>query len=254
MAALASMLLLAQPLAAAPTITILDGDFEPANWTHEVRFDSGFSTVNTAVAQIGSGGVPGAYRNIGYAMDHNGTQIYGTVYVLNRFGGGSYTPSAQGAINFIDYSEQQTRTGSNWAPALVGANPLIFQGGKVFLGPGFNFGPNDFSWTTHTDTNLVASEFMELNGMSVIVSSNPDFGLSGGTMQFGYARANSYSFDSSISHAIDNWSFALDVTPVPEPSTCVMAAGLLALALRRCRRRRESCRQEDHLAKEHRGA
>jgi len=231
MVALAGSLLVMESVLASSTVIIKDGDFLPASWSHEVRFDSGFDTVNTTITQVSTGGSPGSYRMIGYAMDHNGTQLYGSVFILNIFEADSYTPSTQGAVNLINYFEQQTRTGANWSPALVAGQPIISQGGKIFIGPVFNFGPNDHSWTTYMDDLLAASDFVELNGMNVITSSNPDFSSSGSTMKFGYARSNSYSFDSSISHAIDNWSFSLSVTPIPEPSSFVISAGFLGLAL-----------------------
>lgn len=236
MSALAALCLLHGPLTAL-TIPVQDGDFTPTDWTHEVRFDAGFDTVNTTVTQVGSGGNPGSYRNIGYAMAWNGSQTYGSVYVLNRFVDSSYDPATQGAINFLNYAEQQTRTGANWSPALVAGNPLIFQDGKVFIGPGFVFGPTDYAWSAYADNSLLATEFQELSGMSLIPTSHPEFGIGGAVLQFGYARSNSYSFPSSISHAIDNWSMTLDVTPIPEPASAALGLGSLALGLVLWRRR-----------------
>lgn len=231
MATLVGQLAIIEPLAAASTVVIEDGEFQSANWTNEVRSDSGLNTVTATITQVASGGIPGSYRRIGYSMDHNGTLTYGSLYVLNIFEAVQYTPSVQGAVNFVNYFEQQTRLSATWGPSMVGAQPLIFQGGKVFVGPGFNFGPNDNSWTSHSDSNLVASDFKELDGMTAILTSHPDFSLTGSAMKFGYARSNSTSFDAGISHGIDNWSYTLNVTPIPEPSSLALGAGFLGLAL-----------------------
>lgn len=228
---------LAASLSEAATIVVSDGTFAPANWTYEVRFDVGLSGVTENVTQVGSGGVPGAYRSISYALAHSGVQTYGSVYVINRFAD-TYTPATQGAISSLTYSENQTRLFADWSPALVGASAALFQDGRVFLGPWFNFGPGNFSWTSLSQVGLGATDFGELVGMNYAPTSHPDFSASGSPLQFGYVRANSYSFSSSLGHAIDNWSFTLETTPIPEPATLSALAGGLALGWVLLRRRR----------------
>jgi hypothetical protein len=218
----------------ATTVLIGDGTFNAGDWTSEVRFDAGLSSAATTIQQQSSGGSPGFYRLTSYSLTHSGQQTYGTVYVLNAFQGLTYTPSLEGAITSLGYAEDHTRLSASWSPSLVGAQPALVQDGKYYVGPGFNFGPADNSWQTHSATLLLASDFMELSGTTAIPGSYPDFGASGGTIAFGYARANSTSFSASLSHGIDDWRYTL--TTVPEPShALLLLGGLAAFGVRRRR-------------------
>lgn len=222
--------------ALASAFSVSDGTFAAADWTHEVRFDSGFISVTESVGQSPSGGAPGAYRQIGYAMAWAGTQTYGSVYVISRYTAAAYSPAALGAIGSISYDEDQTRVFADWSPALVAGNPVIFQAGKTYLGPNFVFGPNDLQWAHHAAAALTATDFVELSGMNVLTDSHPDFSASAPDLGFGYSRSNSYSFSSSLAHGIDNWSFS--IASVPEPAAAPVLAGLAALGLGVLRRRR----------------
>lgn len=216
--------------------TAADGFFDPLDWSYEVRYDIGFTSVGTTVSQVPTGGNLNSFQQISYSMDWSGVQTYGSVYVISRHLDFSYDPSVFGAIASIDYAEDQTRVSSAWAPAQVAGYSVLFQDGKVFLGAGFVFGPNDFNWSQRTVPNLIANDYVELDGMNVLTASHPDFSATGSPIGFGYARSNSYSFSSSIAHGIDNWSFT--VSSIPEPATGAALAGLAAFAFPLLRRRR----------------
>lgn len=221
----------------AATVVISDGTFTPAMWTDEVRFDVGLSSASTVIVQQSSGGNPGFFRQTSYTLAHSGVQTYGAVYVLNAFHGQTYTPSLQGAISSLAYSEDRTRLSATWSPSLVGSAPGVWQNGKFYVGPGSNFGPADNNWQTLSLTGLKATDFVELSGLGSVAGSHPDFSASGSELVFGYARANSTSFSASISQGIDNWSFTLDTSPVPEPSRSILL--LVGLSVCGMRRRRK---------------
>lgn len=220
----------------ANAFTAADGFFDPVDWSYEVRYDIGLSSVGASVSQMPTGGYPNAFQQMSYSMDWSGVQTYGSVYVIARHLGFSYDPSAFGAISSVDYAEDQTRTSAAWSPAQVAGYSVLFQSGKVFLGTGFVFGPTDFNWSERTTLGLTAADFVELDGMNVLLGSHPDFSATGSAINFGYARSNSYSFSSTISHGIDNWSFT--VASIPEPANGAALAGFAALALPLLRRRR----------------
>lgn len=209
----------------AATVVISDSNFAPTDWTYEVRYDVGFASVGESVAQQLTGGNPNTFREISYSMAYSGAQLYGSVYVLNTLSGQGYDPSTQGAISSLAYSEDNTRIFADWSPAQVSGYPLLTQNGKVFLGPGFVFGPNDNDWQNKTLTNLDASSFRELFGMDLLPDSHPDFSDSGGQLSFGFARSNSYSFNANIGHGIDNFNVTLESAPEPTRT------GLLALSM-----------------------
>ncbi len=234
--ALTLALTLGRASSQATTVLIGDGTFNPGDWTSEVRFDAGLSSAATTIQQQASGGSPGFYRQTSYSLIHRGVEVYGSVYVLNAFQGQTYTPSLEGTIVSLAYAEDHTRLSASWAPSLVGAQPALMQDGKYYVGPGFTFGPADNSWQTHSATLLLASDFVELNGINGVPGSHPDFGAGGGTIQFGYARANSTSSNASLSHGIDNWSYTLNTIPVPEPSHALFMLGGLAVCGLRQRR------------------
>jgi hypothetical protein len=218
------------------TVVISDGTFAPADWTSEVRFDVGLSSAGTTITQVGSGGSPGAYRQTSYTLVHSGLQTYGAIYVLNAFQAQTYTPSAQGAINSLSYAEDRTRLSASWAPSLVGAMPALFQNGKYYVGPNSNFGPADNFWQTYTTTGLLATNFIELSGTIGVMGLHPDFSATGSTITFGYARANSTSFNATLSQGIDDWNVTLDTVAVPEPSRAtLLLAGVLSICSRRRR-------------------
>lgn len=232
-------LLVALPTLPAAAYTVGDGFFDPADWSHEVRYDAGFSEVLETVAQSLSGGNPGAYRSVGYSMTWSGVAVYGSVYVISRHLDFNYEPTTLGAITAVTYEEDQTRLSAAWPDAKVAGTPVLFQAGKVFLGPGFVFGPADSSWSQRVFTDLVATHFAELDGMTIVAGSHPDFSATGASISFGYARSNSYSFSSSISHGIDNWFFTVTSAPsIPEPAASAGLAAAVGLAWAGCRRSR----------------
>jgi MYXO-CTERM domain-containing protein len=216
--------------------TAADGFFDPLDWSYEVRYDIGLSSVGASVSQVPTGGNLNSFQQTSYSMNWSGVQTYGSVYVISRHLDFSYDPSVFGAISSIDYTEDQTRTSAAWSPAQVAGYSVLFQSGKVFLGTGFVFGPADFNWSERTTPGLTAADFVELDGMSVLPASHPDFSSAGSVINFGYARSNSYSFSSAISHGIDNWSFT--VVSIPEPASGAAMAGLAVFALPFVRRRR----------------
>jgi hypothetical protein len=217
--------------AIATTQTIGDGQFDLSDWAHEVRYDIGFSSVGESVTQSPSNGNPGAYRETSYSMTHSGIQLYGSIYLISRNLDFTFNPSAQGPITSLDYSEDNTRTFAGWSPALVSGYGVVFQEGKTYLSTGFVFGPIDNNWQTKEIKALTATDFIELVGMTIDSNSHPDFSVTGSTLEFGYARSNSYSFSSSIGHGIDNWFYDINYSPIPEPYAIYSASLILGLVL-----------------------
>lgn len=202
---------LAGPAAAA---TFSDATFTPADWTLTVE------TLNlggsVTVSQLASGGNSGAFRRINDVLTSAvGQGFSNTVFGFHARVGATWNPSVQGAIASLAYSEDAYR----YAGSGVQANGVALrQGGVIYYGTGSVTPGTTGVWQNYAWSTLTAASFDALApGVQ-----NPDFGPSGGPIQFGFYRANSTSVGGSgatISGGIDNWSVTLDMAVPAAPTT-----------------------------------
>ncbi len=195
------------------TVIISDGTFNPSDWAVNVTVSTGGAT-QTAQQNL-SGGNPGAYRYMTHPLPLGPSSIG----VAHLFQPASYTPSTQGAIISMDYSEDHIQ----FNPSIIGARPLLMQGNTLFIGPSINF--TDLAWTTVSLTGLTAAAFS--NG-----SSHPDFSALGTTIQFGYGRSNTNNPGDpplTTQHGIDNWSFTIHNAVQGVPDSGGLSLPLLGL-------------------------
>ncbi len=199
----------------ADVITVADSTFLLANWSSNVEFSSNGASESNEHRM--AGGNPDEFRFMMHDLDPGPAQIS----VSHMFLGATYNPSVQGAIESIDYSEDQIEFDPPFSGAAIGALPALFQDGQIFVGPDITF--NNLTWQTTALNGLTASDF----SAGVL---NPDFSLSGGQITFGFVRSNSNTGSSgrATQHGIDNWSFTLHTTAIPEPASggllCMIAA------------------------------
>lgn len=202
----------------AAVITISDTTFSDADWTvHELTVTNASQTVS----QVAVGGNPDEFRSMSHTLDPGTSSLF----VFHEFTGSDYTPSTDGPITSLDYSEDQIRLTSFGA---IGANPALIQDGTVYVGPDITFS-NDV-WNTTSLFALSAADFDDGAG------GNPDFSLTGSAIGFGYQRWNTSGGALVKDHGIDNWSVTLQTSPssIPEPGsmtflgvmTCI-GAGIL---------------------------
>ena len=219
------------------SVTYFDGVFNPSDWNDFTILGpgNGFSS-GVTVAQLPFGGNPGSYRQIDIVLD---AQLPGAaVTSLNINNNAFYNPVTQGAISFIDYSEDSLAVlgGGN----VQGTGLLIVQNGNYFVQRNpvlvMPFSSHS-SWAPNAAPGLVASDLWELLPSGLLDStSNPDFSAAGGIMQLGFWRGvSSGGFSGGVDNrhaAIDNWRVRI----VPTPGTA--AVGLIAGTLLAARRRR----------------
>lgn len=212
--------------AAAANVIISDGVFAPADWSL-ISIDVGGNGSTTTVSQQLTGGNPNEYRRVFNSVaGPSNSAIWG----LHLYLPSSYDPATQGAVSSVCYSEDAilfAGAGSGQASGM-----LIEQAGKYYVGPSH---ATAFAvWTNISDPLLVQGNFSEIDLSSGALNgfSNPDFSAAGGTMQFGFFRANSTSGGAyTRDGGIDNWSVCI----VPAPGSVALLAGAGCLAARRRR-------------------
>jgi hypothetical protein len=240
--------------AAAATIVIQDGTFNPTNWTTQTLTGSG--PVSHNINQQNPGGNPGEYRRHIISWPQLEDQSINTS-VASIFTAGSYDPSVSGAISnlAIQYDLARVSYQGNTGTTSFGTYaPLLTQGGSLYLfnvqhlTSSANLGNTIPSpWVTFS---VDASNQLSWARISGAGPNNPDFGASGGLIQFGYRTnlAGSCAFvcsSATLGTGIDNFRVTIgtpDPPPgngggggapggseIPEPSTLLLSAGGLAL-------------------------
>lgn len=220
--------------AAAPfahaIVTISDGVFTPADWTHSILISNPTASLGP-MTQMLAGGNPNEYQRGRHVT--NGP--FASIYDGHEFvGGGSYNPGTQGAItsldvcyDYIDFVGSGTQNGL-----------LVQQGAREFIYFVDSSGPHA-AWTTLSATGVTGvwtPAWTEVTGGVTTNFTTPDFSASGLPLTFGY-----YTFNWSlpqgflIDHTwgIDN--FAIKINNVPTPGALALSALSAAAFLRRRR-------------------
>lgn len=221
---------------AAQAVTIFsDGVFNNPDWTL-TTYNNATGVGSTAQAfQVLSGGNPNEFREIRHqlAVINPGN---GAIFTFHMNNLSFYTPSSQGAISYIDYSEDD-KNFVNQGGNGQGSGLAIYQNGKFYRQqtPMLVMPYVPYSvWTNNSATGLLPTSFAEVTNAGVVnLASYPDFSATGTVMQFGFHRGNSGNSGYSTDTGIDNWNVKI----VPEPSTlallCAGGVGLLAYAWRK---------------------
>ncbi len=161
-----------------------------AGWSVTPVVNSG-SPTQTAAFQA-TGGNPGGYRQMQHIFPGDGE-----IYVYHYYGTTRYNPSTQGAIDHINYSENQIVLTPPFAGADIGAGFVMNQGSIPYLVVVPSTGPfSNTVWQTAQVPDVVAADFVGLN-----------FSATGGEITFGYYRANTHIGGGALTltHGMDNW-------------------------------------------------
>jgi hypothetical protein len=208
-----------------------DGVFNNSDWTL-TTYNNATGPGSTAQAfQVLTGGNPNEYREIRHQLQviNPGN---GGIFTFHMNNLSFYTPSSQGAISYIDYSEDD-KNFINQGGNGQGSGLAIYQNGKFYRQqtPMLVMPYSPYSvWTNNSATGLLASSFAEVTPAGVVnLASFPDFSAAGTIMQLGFHRGNSGNSAYNTDTGIDNWR----VTIVPEPSTLALL-GLASVGLLGC--------------------
>jgi hypothetical protein len=209
----------------AQAATFFDGTFNDADWTRIVNITEGpFSSFEETASQSLSGGNPGAFRSMTHTWGNNtAARIYH--FNVNAI----YDPAVEGAIASIDYSADVRGLPGSTIGGVFGDGFAIQQDGRIFRTGTTGIG-NNSPWQTVSLLNLTSGNFIALDG-----GSEPDFSITGSSIQFGYIRGNFIPTRTvrTVAHGIDNWSVTLNLAtvPVPEPSKTPEPSTIISLGL-----------------------
>lgn len=198
-------------------VTFSDSEFSDADWELVVLTHQAGGTTSGAHSE--SGGCAGAYRSVITRVNDAAPLTTSGIIGFHRKIGAVYSPSTQGAIAHLDYSECAAVFDGFGDGQATG--PALRQGGKVYvhyLTTGV--GP----WHTIQARNLTATNFVLVSSTSPTnpydSTQHPDFSASGATIEFGFWRGNFTSVGSSgyrITGGIDNWSVTVRSIGVSSP-------------------------------------
>lgn len=218
---------------AASAAVYFDGIFNDPDWTL-----TGFTNA-TGVGSFGAafqmpvGGNPTQYRIIRHnlVVSNPGNGHYTSVHIKPT---ATYDPSSQGAISYIDYSEDSLNL-LNQPGNGQGSGLAILQGGKYYIqrNPILVMPYSGYStWAANVANGLLATDLYEIDNTGFMNPiSNPDFSASGGIMQLGFWRGNSGNGSYNTECGIDNWN--VNIVPSPASIALMGMGGLLAARRRR---------------------
>ncbi len=218
---------------AASAAVYFDGIFNDSDWTlTSITNATGVGSFGAAF-QMPVGGNPNEYRIIRHnlVVSDPGNGAYTGVHIKPT---ATYDPGSQGAISYIDYSEDSINFLSQVGNG-QGSGLAIYQGGKYYIqrNPILVMPYSGFSsWAANIANGLLATDLYEIDNTGFINSgSNPDFSASGGVMQLGFWRGNSGNGSYNTECGIDNWN--VNIVPAPGALALVGMGGLLASRRRR---------------------
>jgi hypothetical protein len=219
----------------AHAVIYFDGTFNDPDWTLTAFNNPNGAGSFTSGFQLPVGGNGGQYRIIRNNLVASGSNaaINGFHMNVTAF----YNPVTQGAISYIDYSEDS----KNFVSDLIvpgngqGSGLVILQNGifyaqrnPILVMPYVPFQ----NWLPNVASGLVASDFHEVDPLlNINPFSNPDFSATGSVMQLGFWRGNSGNGSYNTECGIDNWR--VEIVPAPGAASALAACGLLMMRRRR---------------------
>lgn len=190
-------------------VTFTDSFFNDADWdVTPFGYNLGGSG---SYHQETSGGNPGEYREISLSVIAAPEEERNQIVTFHRRIGATYDPSVDGAIDHIDYSEDNKAIDAEGLGQ--GTGPALRQNGKIYVCGGSTTLPT--TWTKWELPWKVAEDFgwLEEGALCCNQNQHPDFTSSGSEMELGFVRWNTTgeggpAYTTII--GIDNWSFTIN--------------------------------------------
>jgi hypothetical protein len=176
-------LAVAAALPARADVTIYDGTFAPADWSHAILWSRPFAMLGP-MSQSLSGGNPGAYQ----AGQHTTNGSFAAIYDGHWYLPGTYNPGTQGAITSIDVQYDYI----DFSPGGTQNGVYVLQGGRNFFR--YVDSSEHTAWTALSLAGLTGTDLQWQEATaSGVNNAQPDFSAAGAPIQFGY-----YTFNWSL--------------------------------------------------------
>ncbi len=204
-----AVLALASTTRALGGVGHFDGTFAGTDWVLSVLTSGNGGS--TPTSQETTGGNPGAFRRMVMTVQAAPDSTTRSA-VIGFHRNAIYSPASQGAVAWIDYSEDGLLLSGAGEGQRSG--PGIRQGDKVFV-LGAHLSTSETTWTSKQRRNLVASDFVWASmGQPDPLdhSVHPDFSAAGAPMELGYFRSLVTPLggaSATVDAGIDNWSFVV---------------------------------------------
>jgi hypothetical protein len=208
-AALPILALATASSAAAQQQQFTDGTF--ANWTATLAYRTNQNATYTAVQASVGGNDYWRTTHSGYGQANPVGMIY-IAHVHNSF---SYTPLGLGTRVNVKYRLIHLNAPTTGQSVAVAYAPLIVQDNNRYIGPVSNIFAN--SWTTFSNTALMAEQFTPIPGQADSIPPYPDFSCGAARMTLGFASINSNN-DPNFpmrDSGLDDWEMVFLPPPPP---------------------------------------
>lgn len=204
---------------------IFDGTFNDSDWTHAVLQDDTGTGTHLA-NQVPILGNPGSWQTGSHEWGP-GNSFFSHIFS----GAGSYDPSLNGAIDFINYSfdflvtYRKYRGSDDMAAALI-----LKQGSDYFANLNYDLFDYGDPWRSiyRTVSNM---DFWKVTASGYETNIQPDFSAAGQPIEVGYYTLMSTGYKPNhLSYGIDNFRAEFIPTPIPGSVWCFVS-GLLGLSI-----------------------
>lgn len=191
-----------------PAVVFEDSEFAAADWTADATPVPLPAGAGQTSEQATSGGNPGAFRRMTYALPSGPSFMR----VFNTALAAVYDPATQGPLYLIDVAEACSVAAPSPSIAYVDSNLMVEQAGRRYAAKGSTrCGP--VGWASVRRSALRIEDLVLVDGPACTVGEScPDFSAAGAPLRFGYFRDAAVAYGNpagSIVHGIDNWKVTL---------------------------------------------
>jgi hypothetical protein len=205
--------------AATTTVSFADATFNAADWSMTVYAAPSPPGTATAVQVFGGTLTPGFYQKITHIL--GGTPTPSRMTSFHIYTPGAYTPSVQGAIQSLDYSEA-VATLSTEAGTYGGATrAALRQNGRLYVSSDNTPTRDDPTASLPSPTKQVRFSGLSARSFGLVLgagtfdfSQNPDWSANGSRMEFGIARDNSHTYSGTVTRVSATRGWGVTITPV----------------------------------------
>jgi len=187
-----------------PGMTYQDRDFLESDWTVTTAAVPLQNGPTASASRAETGGNPGPFRTAAYTLPLTPSSVRVFYSALSAI----YDPSVQGAIYFIDFSEDCIVVSS--AGLLPYTGPMIEQAGRIFVATRSAVYCKTPTWTAVRRSSLGAEDFELVDGPACAAGEScPDFSGSGAQIRLGLVSGADLGGGLvppvQTAHGFDNW-------------------------------------------------